>query len=69
MEKAHLDDRTTEVNELLIHYRQPLILAAIRGDFAALAKQNEVVHAVPMLDDVQTLLDLAPQRREAQVAS
>ena len=47
--------------------RQFLILAAIGGDFAALAKENEVVHAVPMLDDVQVLLDLAPQRQEAQV--
>ena len=48
-------------------HRQLLILAAIGGDFAALAKENEVVHAVPMLDDVQILLDLAPQRQEAQV--
>jgi hypothetical protein len=47
--------------------RQFLILAAIGGDFAALAKENEIVHAVPMLDDVQILLDLAPQRQEAQV--
>jgi hypothetical protein len=30
------------------------VLAAIGGDFAAFAKQNEVVHAIPMLDDIQT---------------
>jgi hypothetical protein len=28
---------------------------------------NEIVHAVPMLDEVQILLDLAPQRQEVQV--
>jgi hypothetical protein len=44
--------------ELGIHVErqhcQLLILAAIGGDFAAFAKQNEVVHAIPMLDDIQT---------------
>jgi hypothetical protein len=34
-------------------HRQLLTLAAIGGDFAAFAKENEVVHAVPMLNDVQ----------------
>jgi hypothetical protein len=45
---------------------QLLILSAIGGDFAAFAKQNEVVHAVPMLDEVQTLLDLAAQSLRVQ---
>jgi len=48
---------------------QLLLVAAVAGDLAALAEQDEVVGTVPVLDDVQTLVDFASEGGRAQVAT
>ncbi|MDH2387276.1 hypothetical protein QCN29_00435 [Streptomyces sp. HNM0663] len=45
-----------------------LLVAAVAGQFAALAEEDDVVGAVPALDDVQPFLDLALEVAVAQVA-
>ncbi len=42
---------------------------SIAGHFTALAKQDKVVGAVPVVHHIQTFLDFAPQFRQAQIAA
>jgi len=41
----------------------------VRGYFSALAKEDEAIGAVPVLDNVQTLVDLTPEGFEAKMGS
>src|SRR3954454_2767890 len=46
-----------------------VVLAAVARELAMTGKENEVVGAVPLLDDVQSFVDLAAQILAVQVAA
>ena len=46
-----------------------LVLQAVARNLAALAEEDEPVGAVPVLDDIQTFMDLPAQRLGVQVAA
>ena len=46
-----------------------VVFAAVAGHFAAAGEEDEVGGAVPLLDDVQPFVDLAPQLLVVQVAA
>ena len=48
-------------------YRQLLVLQPIGRDLAALAKEDETIGAIPVLDDLQAVVDLATQGLPVQV--
>jgi hypothetical protein len=49
-------------------HAQLLVLASIAGELAMAGKEDEVVGGIPLLDDVQSVVDFAPQRLVGQVA-
>jgi hypothetical protein len=46
-----------------------MVLAVVAGQFAAAGEEDEVVGAVPLLNDVQALVDLAAQTLVVQEAA
>ncbi len=48
-------------------YRQLLVLQPIGRDLAALAKEDEIIGTIPVLDDLQAVVDLATQGLPVQV--
>ena len=50
-------------------HRDLLVLGAIGGDLPATSVENKPVGAIPVLDHVQPLVDLAPQRKRVQIAA
>lgn len=46
-----------------------LIRNPVRGYFSALAKEDKTIGAVPILDNVKTLVDLTPEGFEAKIAA
>ena len=50
-------------------HRRLLVVQPVAGDLAALAEEDEPVGGVPGLDDVQPLVDFAPQRLVAEIAA
>ncbi len=69
LKHQRVDVNQRVLQEVQRQHRQFLILLSVGRDLTAFAKRDEVVDAVPMLDDVEALLDLAPQCRKAQVAT
>jgi hypothetical protein len=45
-----------------------VIFATVAGHLAATGEVEEVIGAVPALDDVEPFVDLAPQRQVVQIA-
>ena len=69
-----LDHEGVDVNHAVLQQVQAkhadfLVLATVAGELAAAGKEDEVVGAVPMLDHVQPVIDLAPERLVMQVAT
>ena len=50
-------------------HRHLLVFSAIRSDFAPCANKNEVVGAVPVLDDIESLLNLTSQLSKPEIAA
>jgi hypothetical protein len=45
-----------------------VVLSPIADEFALAREEDKVVGRVPLLDDVEPFLDLAPKRQAVQVA-
>jgi hypothetical protein len=50
-------------------HRHLLVFSAIRSDFAPCANKNEVVSAVPVLDNIEALLNLTSQLEQPEIAA
>src|ERR1700733_15070692 len=44
-----------------------VVFTAIAGEFAAAGEEDEIIGAVPVLDDVETFVDLTAQRLAMQI--
>ena len=66
-EGVHVDHAVLQ--QVQAEHAQLLVLAAVAGELAPAGEENEVVGAVPVLDDVQPVVDLAPERLVVQVAA
>ena len=69
-----LDHEGVDVDHAVLHQVQRdhadlVVLAAIAGHLTAPGEEHEVCGAVPLLDDVQPLVDLAAQRFRTQVSA
>ena len=57
------------LNQVQREHADLVVLAAIAGHLTAPGEEHEVCGAVPLLDDVQPLVDLAAQRFQTQVSA
>ena len=57
------------LNQVQREHADLVVLAAIAGHLTAPGEEHEVCGAVPLLDDVQPLVDLAAQRFRTQVSA
>jgi hypothetical protein len=46
-----------------------LVVGAVRGHLAAFAEVDEIIGAVPVLDDIQPLVDLPRQFHRVQIST
>ena len=58
-EGVDVDER--QLNQMQTEHPDLLIVDPVGGHLAALAEEDEVVDVIPVLDDVETLVDLAAQ--------
>ena len=66
-EGVHVDHAVLQ--QVQAEHAQLLVLAAVAGELAPAGEEDEVVGAVPVLDHVQPIVDLAPERLVMQVAA
>jgi hypothetical protein len=50
-------------------HRHLLVFPPIRSDVTAFAKEDKIISAVPILDDIKPPLNLAAQLAEAEIAA
>jgi len=65
-EGVHVDHAVLQ--QVQAEHAQLLVLAPVAGHLAAAGEEDEVIGAVPLLDDVQPIVDLAPERLVGEVA-
>ena len=66
-EGVDVDER--KLDQMEAKHADLLVIGAVGGDFAAFTEENEVVGAVPALDDVQAFVDLTAQLHGVQIAA
>jgi len=66
-EHEHVDVDQAALQQVQRKHRQLLFVSLVRADLAAFAIQDEAVGAVPVLDHVQPVMDLASQGLHVEV--
>src|SRR5712692_4487662 len=64
-QRVDIDQGTLQ--EMQRQHRQLLVFPLIGGKFSSFAKENKIVGAVPVLDDVQPFMDFPPQRWQPEI--
>lgn len=69
LEPEGVDEHHAVLEQMEAEHAQPLILGPVAGELALPGEEDEVVGAVPVLDDVEPVVDLAARRLVVQVAA
>jgi hypothetical protein len=69
LEHEGVDVDHTVLEQMQSEHADFVVLAAVARELAMTCKENEVVGAVPLLDDVQSFVDLAAQILAVQVTA
>ena len=64
-----VDIHQTRLEQVKREHGDFLIFEPIARDFAALTEEDEAIRAVPVLDDVQSFMDFAPERFGGEIAA
>ena len=64
-----VDVDKADLQQVECQHGEFLVLQVVGSDLTAFAVEDEVVGSVPVLDDVETFLNFAPQRFGVEVAT